>query len=118
MLRGRRIRQHVKAVRKPSWRDGFRERRRLLWACALIFALFMALSVLTSAMHRLELLLLVGGENRLDLAHRAFMNPLHLRASILLRQRRILAHGLHLLHGIFKDRFNFGFLVVSKIERL
>src|SRR3974390_3306515 len=75
-------------------------------------------SAALAAHHLVELLLLVSVEDGLDLARGRLPDLHHLGAAIVLRQRGIVAEGLHLLGFVFEDGLDLLLLRVGQVELL
>src|SRR3974390_414851 len=75
-------------------------------------------SAALAAHHLVELLLLVSVEDGLDLARGRLPDLHHLGAAIVLRQRGIVAEGLHLLGFVFEDGLDLLLLRFSQVELL
>lgn len=63
-----------------------------------------------------QLLQLFRGKNRLDLRRSVLANFVRLGDLLLLRHRRVVAQGFHLLIFILKDRSQLGFLVLRQVQ--
>jgi hypothetical protein len=75
-----------------------------------------AASLALPVRHLLELLLLVGVQDRFDLGGELLPNLRHLGPTVLLRQRSIFAQRLHLRGFVFKERLDLLLLSVAQVQ--